>query len=376
MKRHHTQVAIVGGGLSGLYAAWRLHRQGVRDQVLFESRERLGGRILGADVAGRWVAPGLPAAAGIDRFDLGPAWFWPEAQPQLDGVVQALGLQRFEQFDDGDMVVERSPQDAPARVRGWRSAPASMRLLGGMGALVDALHRPLPAAQVLTGHAVRRLAVEGGRVELHTAGATAVWSAAHVLLALPPRLAVHTIAFAPGLPPALARQWRSTDTWMAPHAKYLAVYPTPFWRAQGLSGQARSACGPMVELHDASVPGGRAALFGFIGLPARARRGATDDELRDRCRAQLGRLFGPQALAPQAEVLKDWALDVHTATEADLDGDGQHPQAPAAEPGDGPWHGRLTGIGSEWSPQFPGYLAGAVEAAERGVQAWRAAAAP
>jgi monoamine oxidase len=27
--------------------------------------------------------------------------------------------------------------------------------------------------------------------------------------------------------------------------------------------------------------------------------------------------------------------------------------------------GRLAGIGSEWSPQFPGYLAGAVEAVER-----------
>jgi monoamine oxidase len=28
----------------------------------------------------------------------------------------------------------------------------------------------------------------------------------------------------------------------------------------------------------------------------------------------------------------------------------------------------LIGIGSEWSPQFPGYLAGAVDAAERGVR--------
>jgi monoamine oxidase len=374
----HTRVAIVGGGLSGLYAAWRLQQWGVQDVVLFEARGLLGGRILGADAAGQVVAPGSAGShgvAGIDRFDLGPAWFWPEAQPQLDGVVHALGLRRFEQFDEGDMVVERSPQSAPVRTRGWRSAPASVRLLGGMGALVEALRRPLSATQVRTGHAVRRLAVEGGRIELHTTGDAAVWSAEHVLLALPPRLAVHSIAFTPGLPPALEHSWRATDTWMAPHAKVVALYDTPFWRAQGLSGHARSACGPMVEVHDASVPGGHAALFGFIGVPARVRRGVAEDVLRAHCCAQLGRLFGPQALAPRAVVLKDWALDAHTATEADLGGDGQHPLAPAREASEGPWRGRLTGIGSEWSPQFPGYLAGAVEAAEQGVQAWAASAA-
>jgi hypothetical protein len=36
----------------------------------------------------------------------------------------------------------------------------------------------------------------------------------------------------------------------------------------------------------------------------------------------------------------------------------------------------MTGIGSEWSPQFPGYLAGAVDAAVRGVQPWIGGSAP
>ena len=34
------------------------------------------------------------------------------------------------------------------------------------------------------------------------------------------------------------------------------------------------------------------------------------------------------------------------------------------------------GFGSEWSPQFPGYVAGAIEAARMGVQAVVASAAP
>ena len=194
----------------------------------------------------------------------------------------------------------------------------------------------------------------------------------HVLLALPPRLAASTLEFEPALPPELAREWRATDTWMAPHAKYFAVYEQAFWREQGLSGEARSARGPLVEIHDASMPGGAAALFGFVGVPARVRNGVPQDVLRTHCRAQLARLFGPRAATPAAEFLKDWAGDPRTATAADLEASGQHAQAPAAAAFGGDWRGRLTGIGSEWSQQFPGYLAGAVDAASRGVQAWLA----
>ena len=40
-----------------------------------------------------------------------------------------------------------------------------------------------------------------------------------------------------------------------------------------------------------------------------------------------------------------------------------------AMPADGPWRNRIIGIASEWSPNFPGYVAGAVEAARHGVEA-------
>lgn len=96
---------------------------------------------------------------------------------------------------------------------------------------------------------------------------------------------------------------------MAPHAKYLAVYDKPFWREQGLSGEARSARGPMGEIYDASIPGGSAALFGFLGVPAAVRRSVPEEALLSHCRAQFARLFGPQAATPQAEFIKDWAQD-------------------------------------------------------------------
>lgn len=365
------RIAIVGAGLSGLYAAYLLEQQGIKDYVLLEARDGLGGRIVSVPATGLREPGAATGAFGIDRVDLGPTWFWPGYQQQLARLVADLGLQSFSQHETGDTVVERSQSEPTMRVRGTVNSPTSMRLVGGMGALIDALHSRLDATRVHTGQAVRRLRSTEQHVELDTQSAdaqTTTWRAEHVLLALPPRLLEHSLEFVPALPPALAQQWRATATWMAPHAKYVAVYDTPFWRTQGLSGEGRSARGPLGEIHDASMPGGSAALFGFFGVPAHVRQNVPEDVLRAHCRAQLARLFGDQAATPTAEFIKDWAWDPYTACAADIETVGQHAEAPASGATSGPWHGRLTGIASEWSPQFPGYIAGAVEAASLGVE--------
>lgn len=368
MSTASARIVIVGGGLAGLVAAWRLQQRGVTDVVLFEARAHLGGRIQSIDGGGGTVDP---ARAALDRFDLGPTWFWPSIQPGLDRLVDELGLERFAQFDRGSMLVERSPHEAPLRMAGYASEPASMRLVGGAGALIAALMQRIRPGCVRAGHTVFRMHRADGSVELEVRGPSSeltAWHADHVLLALPPRLARHRIAVDPPLEPALARCWRETPTWMAPHAKYVAVYDTPFWREQGLSGAARSGHGPMVEIHDASMPGSSAALFGFLGVPASVRQGVADDVLRAHCRAQLGRLFGEQAARPRADALKDWARDPLTATEEDQEAVAHHAAAPPTGARGGVWQGCLTGIGSEWSAPFAGYLAGAVDAAETGVR--------
>ncbi|WP_204117266.1 FAD-dependent oxidoreductase [Paraburkholderia sp. C35] len=363
------RIAIVGAGLSGLYAAYLLERRGIREYVLLEARNTLGGRIASVSASEQAMADSTSTS---DRFDLGPAWFWPDYQRELDRLVHDLGLERFKQFETGDMVVERSRDEPPVRVRGYVNSPASVRLTGGMGALIDALRSRLDPARIVTGQAVRRLRNMEAHLELESEngdGHLTVWRAEHVLLALPPRLVENTIAFEPALPQALAQQWRATATWMASHAKYVAIYDSPFWREHGLSGEARSAHGPLSEIHDASMPGGSAALFGFFGVPPHVRKNVSEDVLRTQCRAQLARLFGPQASTPRAEVIKDWAREPYTATAADLDATGHHAEAPPSTAASGPWRGRLTGIASEWSLHFPGYVAGAIEAARVAVQA-------
>ena len=77
------QIVIVGGGLSGLYAANLLQQRGFRDYVLLEAREVLGGRIVSvpASVPGSVLDATAEAA---NRVDLGPSWFWPGYQRPLD----------------------------------------------------------------------------------------------------------------------------------------------------------------------------------------------------------------------------------------------------------------------------------------------------
>jgi monoamine oxidase len=368
----HSRVVIVGAGLSGLYAAYLLERQGVENYVLLEARNRVGGRVKSA----RCEALRCPAA-GIEgdehnRFDLGATWFWPALQPRLDRLMTHLGLERFAQYEAGDMLVERSPREPSLRIRGYAMSPPSMRVAGGMGALADALSAKLSPGRLLIDQRVRRVRRADPLIELDvedSQGGPAVYRAEAVLLAVPPRLAASCIDFAPAMPDSLSRVWRDTPTWMASHAKYVAVYEAPFWREQGLSGGARSHCGPLTEIHDASVPGGDAALFGFFGMTALARKALSEDELRQRCREQLARMFGAQAGRPSAEFVKDWAADVSTATLDDQLGMAGHPSPPTATVQSGAWRGSLIGIASEWSPEFSGYVAGAIDAASKGVSA-------
>ena len=359
----HTQVAIVGAGLAGLHAA-RLLRAANVEFVLLEARDRLGGRILTVDEAGR------PAA---DGFDLGPSWYWPRMQAAIADLVAELGLPAFPQHGEGDVIFERMSREGPQRFHGIAQEQLSFRLVGGTAALVGALARGVPPELVLTRAEVTAMRLAGEGVQLtirrgDEAGdeATVTLVADRVIAAVPPRLLEATVSFTPVHDAATTRRWRETPTWMAPHAKFCAVYDRPFWREVGLSGTAQSMVGPMPEIHDATTASGRAALFGFLGVGADRRTALGESALTRACVDQLARLFGAEARHPRATLFKDWATDPLTATAADGAAAG-HPAVDPAPWVSGAWQERLALAASETSPSEPGYLAGAVVAAARAV---------
>src|SRR5262245_11563571 len=68
-------VAIIGGGLSGLTSARDLHRAGCESFVVLEARHRVGGRTYDHDLGhgviseggGQWIGPGQTAIADLAR---------------------------------------------------------------------------------------------------------------------------------------------------------------------------------------------------------------------------------------------------------------------------------------------------------------------
>ena len=123
-----------------------------------------------------------------------------------------------------------------------------------------------------------------------------------------------------------------------------------------------------MELHDASAPNGRPALFGFVGLPAASRKAIGPEKLKRLALAQLTRLFGPQAGQPVAVFVADWAVDPCTATTADGEPPSGHPDYGHPPRFGGVWDGRLVFAGTEVAAEYGGYLEGALKAAIAAVE--------
>jgi monoamine oxidase len=338
----HVENLIVGGGLAGLSLARLLHRSG-QSFALIEARDRLGGRIAGHEADG-------------SVFDLGPAWFWPE-QPRIQAIIQELGLQTFEQFSTGAAVYEDQQQRRQA-AQGFASMAGSFRVSGGFSAMIQAINAELPPDKILTSQALRKLNFRDGVLTATMASKT--FTAGNVILAIPPRVAAKLVNFEPAIS---IDALNNVSTWMAGHAKAVAIYDSPFWRAGGMSGDAVSQSGPLMEIHDASPASKKTgALFGFIGTPVTQRKDV--DALRQEVMDQLVRLFGPQAATPKELVLKDWAYDQFTATDLDHPPLHMHPKYEMPADLKGLYDGRLLFASTETAPEFGGYLEGAIEAAE------------
>ncbi|WP_373070093.1 flavin monoamine oxidase family protein [Gemmatimonas sp.] len=378
-----TDIAVVGGGLAGLTAAWQLATAG-HHVTLFEARSRLGGRVLTA----------LAAPLGdIPWLDLGPAWIWPHQQ-HVRALVAHFGLELFEQHRDGLALYEAGDGRAPETFDASAQSDRSFRLVSGMSALTHALYGASQAAPtpvtVRLDAAVHTLTVQQRGVRIDGNGFSSM--AGRVVMAVPPRIVARDIAFAPALSDTMRSTLADTVTWMGHAMKCVATYDTPFWRHSGRSGYAVSQSGPLQEIHDActpphhDAPAGH-ALMGFVvprtSAAARAFRDARIDERRTAVLSQLARLFGAEALNASGYAEYDWTRDPLSCGLKDEMLPAAHPDygralfsggvASAAisssagtRTGD-PWNGRLIWAGTETSEIGGGYLDGAVAGG------WRAA---
>jgi monoamine oxidase len=342
-------VVVVGAGVGGLRVAVELQRQAHRGTAMsvavLEARSRVGGRVHCVPVAG-------------GHLDLGATWFWAN-EPRINELIASSGLRSFAQHIDGDMMFENN---GAHRLDGNQLGQPSGRLVGGMQAVATALFNQLPDGVVAFEQVVRSIRRVGDGLVVATADGS--FTAQHVVLALPPALAVASIDFEPELPAELQALAASTPVWMGATTKVVVAYERPFWRDHGLAGSAFSYDGPMREIHDMSGPNGDpAALFGFCpGTPSVA------PPTPERVLSQLGALFGPQARSPLAVHIMDWKAEPFTSppgvealTRFDTFGHRLY-QRPT-------FGGRLHWASTETSTDAPGHIEGALAAADRAAAA-------
>ncbi|MFD3747965.1 flavin monoamine oxidase family protein [Nocardia sp. NPDC058633] len=314
------------------------------------------------------------------RVPIGRPWDAPDAA-RLDSHTLASWLRKIHASAGARDLIGVVTKTA------WGCEPDEVSLLhvahylhtcGGLNPMLDTEggaqqdHFPAGAQQLST-----RLADElGGRVVLNAAATRIDWTAdgakvttddsithcRNVIVAVPPALRGR-IVFTPTLPLAhdvLPQRWPQGVI-----TKVYVAYPTPFWRADGLSGQAVSDAAPIYGTFDTSpTPDGPGVLLGFIG-GSYARDFATlpPDERRARAVSAFATLFGERAREPIDYIEQQWGREPFS-------GGGPTAAVPA-----GAWtsYGRALATpvgpihwaGSETAHQWPGYLDGAVRAGER-----------
>jgi monoamine oxidase len=207
---------------------------------------------------------------------------------------------------------------------------------------------------------VGRIGQDGSGVTVESGAGT--WRARRMIVAVAPTLAGR-IEYDPPLPAQ-----RDQLTQRVPQGstiKFEAVYPTPWWRGEGLSGYTNSDRPPIGFTYDNSPPTGKpGVLLGFaVGEQARRLTTLSPGTRRAVVLGAFVRLFGTRAGRPRQLIEHNWSLEPWTrGCYAGYMPPGVWSDYGAAlrEP-----VGRLHWAGTETAETFAGYMDGAVRSGER-----------
>ncbi len=335
---------------------------------------RLGPRVLWDIFVARRRFDRLARAVGAEQ-----PWA-AERADELDGETLAEWCQRNVRTDAGRELIGLAGRTV------WGAGPEELSMLhvlfyvaaaGSFDKLIDteggaqqdrldggAQTLPLGLAESLgdrvrLGSPVRRISQDEGGVRIAADGVEI--EAGRAIVAAPPAIAarIEIDPLPPGRPELAERLRPGALT------KCMALYEEPFWRGDGLSGEAITDAGSVTLTFDSSPRDGSAGvLLGFVGGPE-ARELATLPvaERRAPVLACFERLYGPRAAQPLEYAEQTWA-------EEEWSGGG-----PTSNFGAGGWTasgavlrepaGRIHWAGTETAVVWSGYMEGALEAGER-----------
>jgi monoamine oxidase len=233
------------------------------------------------------------------------------------------------------------------------------RIKGGSQLIALALAKSL-GARVRLKAPVRSIKQARNGVTVTAAGVTV--DAKRVIVALPPALA-RKIHFTPALPAAkqkLLARFTPGDM-----IKAQLIYPTPWWRDKGLSGQLIVAEGPAGITYDNTPESGApGVILGFVGGSAAKKFRALDPAARKQAYVdELAATLGEEARGDSDYFDMDWTAEPYTLgcptgsmPPGVMSRYGAHIRPPI---------GRIHWAGTETSDYWAGYMDGAVRSGER-----------
>ncbi|MET0614022.1 MAG: FAD-dependent oxidoreductase [Thermoleophilaceae bacterium] len=314
------------------------------------------------------------------KVPLDAPWEAPNAS-RLDGQTMATWMRRNMATKSGRMLLELGVEAV------WAAQPEDMSLLhvlfyihsagslellfdteggaqqdrfvGGSQRIALRMAEELGEERVDLSAPVRRIEHDPDGVTVHADDVIA--RGRRAIVAIAPTLAGR-IAYDPPLPGH--RDQLTQRMPLGTVAKCMAIYAEPFWRSEGLTGQATSDLGPVRLIFDNSPPDGSpGVLLGFLeGRHARELGRVGPEERRAAVVDCFTRLFGPRAATPDDYVERLWAEEewtrgcygCHMPT-GGWTGYGQALRAPI-----GPLHW----AGAEYAQVWSGYMDGAVRSGD------------
>ena len=247
------------------------------------------------------------------------------------------------------------------RLLGTSDGAQERRIVGGTGLLATGLADRIGMEKISLNTPVRSITLQESGHFLVTSDETS-FTGDNVIVAMSPPLAGR-IDYEPPLP--ASRDQLTQRMFMPALGKATAIYPTPFWRSHGLSGQAVSLDGTVRTTFDVSPKDASyGAILGFIEADTmRELDSASDAEIQTLVQKDYVRYFGPEAANATQWVFKRWDNEIYSRG------------APTALAGPGTLTGYGKAIrqsfggmhwaGTEGSPYWTGYMDGAIRSGER-----------
>jgi monoamine oxidase len=338
------KIIILGAGLSGLLTAYRLQKKGF-DIEIIEARDRIGGRI-------------HTIYSDTGQVEMGATWF-NDIHINFRKLLSELDLEYFEQFMTGTSYFEPFSATPAKEIQIPQNSP-SYRVTGGTAKLVEALKNKLTDVPVHLNESVLSLSFGNEKIQINTQNQS--FLADYVISTLPLALFTSDIEVAPTLPKKLIDIAEKTHTWMQDSIKVAFVYAKPFWRNKNYSGTLFSNVGPITEFYDQS--NAELTKFALCGFISSGMEMYSKAERLEKLKTQLEKVFSQEALDFKSYHETVWAKEKQTKSLKQIGF--MYPHQNNGHPlfRESYCDNRLFFAGTETADQYPGYMEGAVIAAE------------